>query len=202
MDVFTTNMEQLNTYGNDIDTLRNFAKHWGLLDSPVVRFRLFQLETHGHDFVEEQLDALMASMDSPEVPPTYKDDLEMAFQYVQEQDEIEETLRTYLFDEAHHPSSPQPGPYNQQGEYMTPPRPSNTDPYDIKEKSRRTYASNAALEINFEVQFNHNWQGRKLFNLHSEVHNMMDDVLRQASGNLAGNDLGRSRIYPWIRVFA
>jgi hypothetical protein len=119
MDAFNANMEQLINDCNDTETLRNFANHWGLQDSPVVRFRLFQLEQQGHDFVEEQLNALMASMDATDVPtvvpPTCGDDLELAFKYVQEQDEIEETVRSYLFDEASMSPSPQPGPSNQQG---------------------------------------------------------------------------------------
>jgi hypothetical protein len=191
MDAFNAYMEQLINECNDVESLRTLANYWCLQDSPVFRLRLFQLEQRDHDVIEEQLDVLVTNMDAP--PPSYEDDLEMAFQYVQEQDEIEETLRAYLFDEATIPSSPQPGPSNQQGGYNAPP--SNTDAYDIKEKSRKTYASNAALEINYEVQFNNHWQGRKLVDLHDEVHNMMDDVLHQARGNLAGNDLGRVVIH-------
>jgi hypothetical protein len=94
-------------------------------------------------------------------------------------------------------TSPQPGPSHQHVEMAAPSDGGATSPpYTITKKSERTYAQKKnipapATERTYEVRFDDQWRGRRLVDLHDRVHAMMDDVLRQARGNLTGSDLGR-----------
>ena len=51
----------------DADELMNFPMTWGLLESPAVRLRLFQLRNPEYSgaFVNEQLDNILRSLGGP-----------------------------------------------------------------------------------------------------------------------------------------
>ena len=51
----------------DVDEFMNFAITWGLLESPTVRLRLFQLRNPEYScaFVNEQLDNILPSLGGP-----------------------------------------------------------------------------------------------------------------------------------------
>ena len=82
-----------------VNELMNFAMTWGLLESPTVRLRLFQLRNPEYSgaFVNEQLDNILQSLRGP----TTKNvgDFELAREYVREQDEVEESIKAILFDD-------------------------------------------------------------------------------------------------------
>ena len=69
----------------DVDELMNFVMTWGLLASPAVRLRLFQLRNPEYSgaFVNEQLDNMLESSGGPTEQNT--DDFELALEFAREQ---------------------------------------------------------------------------------------------------------------------
>ena len=63
--------------------------------------------------------------------------------------------------------------------------------YTIRKKSERTYAKNAAVDWTYQVKIHQQHHGQRLNDVRDGLHQMIDDVLNQARGDLAGNDLGR-----------
>ncbi len=82
---------------------------------------------------------------------------------------------------------PQPGPSRESG----PPQLL----YTIRKKSERTYAKNAAVDTTYQVKIGEQHRGQRLIDIQEGLHRMFDDVLDQARGDLAGNDLGRVVIH-------
>ena len=74
----------------------NFAMTWGLLESPAVRFRLFQLRNPEYSgaFVNEQLDNILQSLGGPATQNVSV--FELALEFVREQDEVEESIKAIL----------------------------------------------------------------------------------------------------------
>ena len=77
---------------------------------------------------------------------------------------------------------PQPGPAGLQ--------------YTIRKKGERTYAKNAAVDRTYLIKIDEKHQGQNLRGIQDGLHRMFEDVLNQAKGDLAGNDLGRIIIVP------
>ncbi len=67
--------------------------------------------------------------------------------------------------------------------------------YSIRQKSERTYAKNAAVDRTYQVKIDERYSGHNLLDVSQGLHQMFDDVLDQARGDLAGNDLGRVVIH-------
>ncbi|MET0103905.1 MAG: hypothetical protein ABW072_02045 [Sedimenticola sp.] len=84
----------------DAEDLTAFAALWDIQESPVVRFRLFQLRNreYDNDFVNEQLNTIFETLDGPIETP-YEDDMQLALNYVREQEEIEGAVKALLFDD-------------------------------------------------------------------------------------------------------
>ena len=175
------------------DELMNFAATLGIQDLPMVRFRLFQLrnQEYGDELVTEQTDTLLQSMDGTMGQNSY----------VREQ-EIEETTRALLFDDEMNeiaeacindgewnPTSPniqigggdepQAGPSHRHLQY------------NLRKKSERTYAKNAAVNRTYQVKVHEQHNGERLQDIRDGLHQMFDDVLHEARGDLAGNDARR-----------
>ena len=83
----------------DVDELMNFLITRGLLDSPAMRLRLFQLRNPEYSvaFVNEKLDNMLESLGWP--TEQNKDDFELALEFAREQEEIEESIKVLLFDD-------------------------------------------------------------------------------------------------------
>jgi hypothetical protein len=158
----------------DADELMNFAATWGLQDSPGVRFRLFQLRNpqYGDDFVNEQMERLLDSVDDKMQNQEDLKDLDLALEYVRKQEEIEGAVRTLLFDEEMDKMStdcvkdgewyPQSqgiqvgsGDEPQAGPYHRPDAPRELQ-YTIRKKSERTYAKKAAVDRIYEIKIDKN----------------------------------------------
>ena len=79
----------------DADDLLGFAMTLGLLESPAVRLRLFQLRNpeYSSAFVNEQLDNILQSLTQN------VGDFELALEFVRQQDEMEESIKATLFDD-------------------------------------------------------------------------------------------------------
>ena len=63
--------------------------------------------------------------------------------------------------------------------------------YNIRKKSERTYAKNAAVDRTYQVKIDEEHHGERLEDIREGLHQMFHHVLQEARGNLAGNDLGR-----------
>ena len=63
--------------------------------------------------------------------------------------------------------------------------------YTMRKKSERTYAKNAAIDTTYQVQIDDRYQGQRLRDIRRGLHRMFEDILDEARGDLAGNDLGR-----------
>ena len=63
--------------------------------------------------------------------------------------------------------------------------------YKIRKKSERTYAKNAAVDRTYQVKIDEEHHGERLEDIREGLHQMFHQVLQEARGNLAGNDLGR-----------
>ena len=190
----------------DADELMNFAMTWGLLESPMVRLRLFQLRNPEYSgaFVNEQLDNMLQSLGGPTTQNV--GDFEVALEFVREQDEVEESIKAILFDDEMEAlgqtcvddgewrpteqiggeDEPQPGPSH---------RPDTPPPqglrYNMRKMSERTYAKNAAADRTYQVKVAEYHHGERLEDIRDGLHQMFDHVLNEARGDLAGNDLGR-----------
>lgn len=60
-----------------------------------------------------------------------------------------------------------------------------------EKKSERTYAKNEAVDRTYQVKIDEQYNGERLADMRQGLHHMFNDVLEQARGDLAGNDLGR-----------
>ena len=159
----------VNSFTN-ADELLNFAATWGIQDSPGLRFRLNQLRNH-QDEIEGSIRALLFD------------------------EEMEETAHICVEDGEWNPQSPtpmigggdepQPGPSH---------RPKGLQ-YTIRKKWERTYAKNAAVDRTYQVKIDEQYSGQSLLDVRQGLHQTFDDVLDQARGDLAGNDLGRVVIH-------
>jgi hypothetical protein len=67
--------------------------------------------------------------------------------------------------------------------------------YTIREKSERTYAKKAAVDRRYEIKIDDQYNGQRLQDVRAGLHQMFENVLEEARGNLAGNDLGRVVIH-------
>ncbi len=47
-------------------------------------------------------------------------------------------------------------------------------PYTFKKKGYTTYAKNKATDTTYEIKFNDQWQGTRLRDLHTDLHNMFE----------------------------
>ena len=63
--------------------------------------------------------------------------------------------------------------------------------YDMRKKSERTYAKNAAVDRTYQVKVDEYNHGERLEDIRDGLHQMFDHVLNEARGDLVGNDLGR-----------
>ena len=61
----------------------------------------------------------------------------------------------------------------------------------MRKKSERTYAKNAAVDRTYQVKVAEYHHGERLKDIKDGLHQMFDQVLNEARGDLAGNDLGR-----------
>ena len=98
---------------------------------------------------------------------------------------IEETSRLLLEDGEWDPLGDEPGPSHE-------PRGLR---YTIRKKSERTYAKNAAVDRTYQVHIHEDYRGQRLRDIRQGLHRMFEDILDQARGDLAGNDLGRVVIH-------
>ena len=143
------------------DELLNIAIAWGLLESPAVRLRLFWLTNpeYSDAFVNEQLDNMLQSLGGPMTQNV--GDFELALEFVREQDEVEESIKAIWFDdemEALGQTCAEDGEWSptvqigggdepQQGPSHRPDTPPPQDlRYNMRKKSERTYAKNAAVD--------------------------------------------------------
>ena len=67
--------------------------------------------------------------------------------------------------------------------------------YTMRKKGERTYAKNAAVDTTFQVKVNDRYRGQRLRDIRRGLHGMFEDILQEARGDLAGNDLGRVVIH-------
>ena len=67
--------------------------------------------------------------------------------------------------------------------------------YTMQKKWERTYAKNAAIDTTYQVQINDRYRGQHLRDIRRGLHRMFEDILDEARGDLAGNDLGRVVIH-------
>ena len=173
MENISATFEMMVNSFTDADQLMNFAATWGIQESPLVRFRLYQLRTH-HAEIEGSIRAIIFD------------------------DEMDETANVCIEDGEWNPQSPvmigggddqpQPGPSHR------PDTPRGLQ-YTIRKKSERTYAKNAAVDRTYQVKIDEEYRGQRLEDVLQGLHQMFDDVLDQARGGLAGNDLGRVVIH-------
>ncbi len=106
---------------------------------------------------------------------------------------MEETIRICIEDGEWEPQTgggeePRAGPSHE-------PEPSPGLQYTIRKKSERAYAKNAAVDRTYQVKVDEQHSGEKLKDIIGGLHRMFDDILDQARGDLAGNDLGRVVIH-------
>ena len=154
--------------------------------------------------MNEQLDNILQSLEGPTTQNV--GDFELVLEFVREQDEMEESTKAILFDDEMEAlgqtcvedgewssrvqlkggDEPQPGPSHRPD---TPPPQGLT--YNMRKKSERTYAKNAAVDRNYQVKVDEYNHGERLEDIRDGLHQMFDHVLNEAQGDLAGNDLGR-----------
>ena len=65
----------------------------------------------------------------------------------------------------------------------------------MRKKSERTYAKNAAVDTTYQVQIDDRYRGQRLRDIRQGLHRIFEDILDEARGDLAGNDLGRVVIH-------
>ena len=73
----------------EAEDLMAFAATWGIQESPVVRFQLYQLRNRGNE----------NQVVNTEVTDQTEDNLELALEYVKEQEKIDGAVKALLFDE-------------------------------------------------------------------------------------------------------
>ena len=67
--------------------------------------------------------------------------------------------------------------------------------YTMKMKSEKTYAKDAAVDRTYRVKVDERHHGLRLQDVQNGLHQMFEEVLERARGNLEGNDLGRVVIH-------
>ena len=94
-----------NSY-TDVDDLMNFAATWGIQESAVVCFHLFQLRNpeYTDDYFNEQLSTVLDNLGGPltadaPLPTDREGELDIAVIYVREQEEVEACSKALLFDD-------------------------------------------------------------------------------------------------------
>ena len=195
----------VNSYTN-ADELMNFAATMGIQESPSVRFRLFQLRhrEYDNDFVNGELDSILQNLGGElnTAEDFNEEDLELAVDYIRDQNEIDESMKAILFDDQMDELATAclddgdwdpPTPVIQSGSGQ--PGPSHKLRYTMRKKSERTYAKNAAVDRTYQVKVDERYHGQELRDVREGLHNMFQDVLNEARGDLAGNDLGRVVIH-------
>ncbi|XP_052814068.1 uncharacterized protein LOC128241135 [Mya arenaria] len=217
MDLLTSTLEfMLNTISSE-DELMNFAATWGIQESSTVRLRLLQIRNpeYGGTFVNEELDLILqhfggaSTSTDQQMSSAMNVDLDLAFDYVQEQDEVEGAVQAILFDdeieEASHacvedgPWSPTPAVqatlFDDEVKEASHVCVEDGLHHGVRKKGVRTFAKNAAKDTTYEVKIDEEYHGQRLHDIRIGLHQMFDDLLGQARGNLAGNDLGRVIIH-------
>ena len=63
--------------------------------------------------------------------------------------------------------------------------------YTMRKKWERTFAKNAAIGTTYQVQIDDRYRGQRLRDIRRGLHRMFEDILDEARGDLASNDLGR-----------
>ena len=125
--------------------------------------------------MNEQLDNILQSLGGPTTQNV--GDFELALEFVREQDEVEESIKAILFDDEMEAlgrtcvedgewsptvqlgggDEPQPGPSH---------RPDTPPPqglrYNMRKKSERTYAKNAAVDRTYQVKVDEYHHGERL----------------------------------------
>ena len=61
----------------------------------------------------------------------------------------------------------------------------------MRKKWERTFTKNAAVDTTYQVQIDDRLRGQRLRDIRRGLHQMFEDILDEARGDLAGNDLGR-----------
>ena len=129
-------------------------------------------------------------MVNTEVTDQTEDNLELALEYVREQEEIDGAVKALLFDkemEALAQTCADDGEWDppspvQEGRGDEPqPGPSGLQ-YTIRKKGERTYAKNAAVDRTYLIKINEKHQGQNLRGVQDGLHRMFEDVLNQARG--------------------
>ncbi|XP_041361018.1 uncharacterized protein LOC121377177 [Gigantopelta aegis] len=64
-------------------------------------------------------------------------------------------------------------------------------PYAFTKKGTRTHKKTSAVDTTYDIKFDEQWKGKKLKDLHHDLHAMFEDVLKEATIDLQGSDLGR-----------
>ena len=65
----------------------------------------------------------------------------------------------------------------------------------MRKKWERIYAKNAAVDTTYQVQMDDRYRGHRLRDIRRGLHRMFEDILDEARGDLASNDLGRVVIH-------
>ena len=65
----------------------------------------------------------------------------------------------------------------------------------MRKKLERTYAKNAAIDTTCQVQIDDRYRGQGFRDIRRGLHRMFEDILDEARGDLASNDLGRVVIH-------
>ena len=183
MDNMASTFEMMVNTFVDADALMNFSATWGLQDSPVVRFRLFQLRNPQCDdtFVEEELDTMLHHLGRSE-PNTSElrnninqMEIEGSIRALLLDEEMEEAGRLLIEDGEWNPPSPltqtggggepQPGPSHR-------PDPPRGLQYTIQKKSERTYRKNAAVDRTYRVKVDEQYRGQRLQDVRQGLHRM------------------------------
>ena len=145
----------------EAEDLMAFAVAWDIQESPVVRSRLYQLRNREND----------NQMVNTELTVEMEDNLELALEYVREQEEIEGAVKALLFDdemEALAKTCVDDGEWDppspvQEGRGDEPqPGPSNQLQYTMKKTSQCTYAKNAAIDRTYKVKIDEKNNGQQL----------------------------------------
>ena len=179
----------------DAEELMNFSATMGIQDSPIVRFRLFQLRNpeYSDHYINEQIDSLFYNLGGPVAITNDSSDLDLESVRIEKEiqgaikallfdDEMEETARVCVEDGEWNPILPPNQP--QSGS-------SNDIRYNIRKKSERTYAKNKAVDRTYEIKIDERHYGQSISGIQKGLEQLFENVLNETGGNVACNDLGR-----------
>ena len=205
MNTFEATLEMMVNSFTDANELMYFAATMGIQDSPIVRFRLFQLQNleYDSDFFERTNRNVLEHLGGPIniTSETITDDLEMALEYVKREEEIEESIKALLFDEEMDHIARiciEDGEWNPESlRRVREPQPGSAYNlnYTMKMKSEKTYAKDATVDRTYRMKVDERHHGLRLQDVQNGLHQIFEEVLERARGNLAGNDLGRVVIH-------